>query len=329
MSLTIDERARKLSDSLDGVERNLRKIITDAAMTKNSTNLYWANATKLTRAEFEKMRKITYVWSFANIPDVYNENLRNQVQRIKALKLIPPKNPTYFDIKRSVINTRSISTLLNDFNNTWALQIDQSQKFMLRTFNMTQNILIEESRINALIDEGIFRTGSTYGVQKNLQKEFMGKLLNGQYITVINKNGKAIHYNIDSYSEMVANTKLREAQTISTVNTAVDFGTDLVQVSSHNTLTPYDAQFEGKIFSLSGNDPDFPKATVLPPFHPNCKHTISIVFREMLEQRGIQKYIDYSNGTSQVHPTRTKQKPLSDRFPKGVVADIEANKISV
>jgi hypothetical protein len=314
MGVNIDARAIQLKQDLARVEKNIREIVRIADRANNPTNLFWSKIQRQLRQEFEKLRVITLRWSTENIPAVYLGTIKEQIKRIKSIKFRPPVRGNFNVIKKRNVNRTAISTLLKDFNNSWLLTIDQSEKFMLRTFNMTQNILIQESVIDRAIERGFFKTGSTYGPKKELQKEFMNKLLDDKFVTVIDKNGKPIHYQINTYSEMVARSKLREAQTIAVVNTGAEFGTDLIQVSSHNTATPFDAQFEGKTFSISGNDPDFPKAGFLPPFHPNCLHSISVVFRETLERRGIQKYINFSDGTSEIHPTRTKHIPVSERF---------------
>jgi hypothetical protein len=316
MGVNIDARAINLKNDLAKVEKRIRDIVRLADSTNNPTNLFWNKIQRDLRVEFEKLRIITLRWSTKNIPAVYLRTMQEQIKRIKAIKFRPPVRDSFNIIKKRNVNRTAISTLLKDFNNSWLLTIDQSEKFMLRTFNMTQNILIEEKVIDKAIEKGFFRTGSTYGPKKGLQKEFMDKLKEDKYITVIDKNGKPIHYQINTYSEMVARTKLREAQTIAVVNTGAAFGTDLIQVSSHNTATPFDAQFEGKIFSISGNDPDFPKAGFLPPFHPNCWHTISVVFRETLERRGINRYIDFAKGKTGIHPTRESFIPVADRFTK-------------
>jgi hypothetical protein len=171
---------------------------------------------------------------------------------------------------------------------------------MNRAISQTQQILLSEKQINNIVFDSFQKTGTTgggpinlgyqqdtRGAKVNLQKAFLEKTKNQEgYITVINKNGKPMKFSISDYADMVATTKIREAQTQGTVNLALQYGSDLVQVSSHNTETEFDAQFEGKVFSLSGNDPDFPEATYLPPFHPRCKHSITVIFREGMEANG-------------------------------------------
>jgi hypothetical protein len=128
-------------------------------------------------------------------------------------------------------------------------------------------------------------------------------------------------YSFDTYSELIARTRTREVQSVATINTAVGTGNDLIQVSSHNTTTEVCLQYEGKIYSLSGRDPDFPRVIDVPPFHPNCRHSISIYVKEYAEiNNTLDQAIKFSNNKSEVHPTRTKHVPISNR--KGIKKDV-------
>jgi len=81
-------------------------------------------------------------------------------------------------------------------------------------------------------------------------------------------------YNLGSYAEMVARTTLREAQTQATLDLCATYENDLVEISDHNTDCALCEQYEGNIYSLSGNDPEYPKLEEETPFHPNCQHSI-------------------------------------------------------
>jgi hypothetical protein len=90
--------------------------------------------------------------------------------------------------------------------------------------------------------------------------------------TFIDRAGR--HWRIETYAEMVARTVVREAHSEGTIAQLADLDYDLVQVSSHvhdrDVCTPYD----GRIYSLSGEDPDHPPLVARPPFHPRCVHVL-------------------------------------------------------
>jgi hypothetical protein len=79
-------------------------------------------------------------------------------------------------------------------------------------------------------------------------------------------------YNLGSYAEMVARTTLAEAQTRATLDECALYEEDLVKVSIHGTVCDICKESEGNIYSLSGNDPEYPMLDEPCPFHPNCQH---------------------------------------------------------
>ena len=81
-------------------------------------------------------------------------------------------------------------------------------------------------------------------------------------------------YNLSKYAEMVARTTLREAQTRATLDLCATYENDLVEISDHNTDCVLCEQYEGNVYSLSGNDPEYPKLEEETPFHPNCQHSM-------------------------------------------------------
>ena len=94
-------------------------------------------------------------------------------------------------------------------------------------------------------------------------------------------------YNLGAYARMVARTTLREAQTQATLDQCATYENDLVEISDHNTDCELCQQYEGNIYSLSGNDPEYPKLEEETPFHPNCQHSMLPTSAEAQEARRI------------------------------------------
>jgi hypothetical protein len=94
-------------------------------------------------------------------------------------------------------------------------------------------------------------------------------------------------YNLGAYARMVARTTLREAQTQATLDLCATYENDLVEISDHNTDCELCQQYEGNIYSLSGNDPEYPKLEEETPFHPNCQHSMLPTSAEAQEARRI------------------------------------------
>lgn len=110
-------------------------------------------------------------------------------------------------------------------------------------------------------------------------------------MTVI--NGK--NWKTEKYAEMLARTTNITANSETNLIIAENSDTDLVRISDHNTKTPFDAQFEGRIFSINGKDTRFPRLLYKPPYHPNCLHIMQPVFEEFYSPEAWKKEIANSN----------------------------------
>ena len=81
-------------------------------------------------------------------------------------------------------------------------------------------------------------------------------------------------WNLKNYSEMLARTHLIKANNEATINRALEFDIDIMEISDHGTACPICIPYEGKKFSISGNSKKYPKLEIQPPYHPNCKHSL-------------------------------------------------------
>lgn len=125
---------------------------------------------------------------------------------------------------------------------------------------------------------------------KELKSELIEESIDGEHIIIQDKNGKPRKYKIKDYAKMCVFTEAIKSQADATINLAIEVESDLVQISRHFTNCEICQQYEGKVYSLSGNDPDFPLLEEQPPYHPNCKHTLTVTFREILEKYGVENY---------------------------------------
>jgi hypothetical protein len=90
-------------------------------------------------------------------------------------------------------------------------------------------------------------------------------------------------FTMSEYMELVARTRTREAVTEGTLNTALNYGLDLVMWDIHDNACPKCQPYLGRVFSISGSSSVFPALEVRPPVHPNCECTIHPITDEYLE----------------------------------------------
>jgi hypothetical protein len=111
-------------------------------------------------------------------------------------------------------------------------------------------------------------------VIEEISRGELGKKIFDYLLGQIDDNGfiriKGRYWNPRKYTELVARTELRKAQTEATKDLCREYENDLVQWSDHATDCEICEQFEGKIYSLSGHDPKYPMLPEEPPAHPNC-----------------------------------------------------------
>jgi len=104
----------------------------------------------------------------------------------------------------------------------------------------------------------------------------------------IDKRGA--RWGLDNYSSMAIQTTTRSAATEATVREMNENGRDLISISKHVGSCDVCKPFEGKTYSLSGKDPRYPKAIVLPPFHGRCRHVAfpaTATFEDIERELGI------------------------------------------
>lgn len=123
----------------------------------------------------------------------------------------------------------------------------------------------------------------------------------------VDKAGR--RWSLHTYCAMVSRTTNRQAETLAVLT--ADPGQDLYQISSHASACPLCAPYEGRVYSKSGTDPDFPplsaafgKVDINGPdtltntylnIHPNCRHVLLPWTPAGRTEEEIQKIKDFSN----------------------------------
>jgi hypothetical protein len=321
----------KLRNSLNRIETKLKNIAFEIATITDTSNLYWSKLSRDARKTYNEARIIFAKWSHSNLPSIYDDQIRRQIKRIKNMSFTPkavsgkPIKVNYFTFVSNNANKQIKTSIIKDSIMYFSTGCDEGYKQLNRLMNLTQQINLTDKAVKQAINTGLLKggvglrderlvgRGTIYGAQRRLQQDLLKKAIDGKFIKIIDKNGNDRLYNVRAYADMVARTEINKSQGQGCVNTALQYNSDLIQISSHNTTTPICQQYEGKIYSITGKDRLFPTLVELNPFHPNCKHTSTVIFREVLERRGIKEYSDFSLGKTEKHPTRKSHVPVSKR----------------
>lgn len=121
--------------------------------------------------------------------------------------------------------------------------------------------------------------GSAIGTDpKEIAKALQAQLEGEGLTALIDKGGS--RWQLDRYANMLAKQQLGDMSRDSTRNTAVEYGFDVVEITSHNSKHEACAKWEGKRLSLTGKTKGIPtleeaKASGL--FHVGCLHGYFVV----------------------------------------------------
>lgn len=137
--------------------------------------------------------------------------------------------------------------------------------------------------------------------------EFVQALRREGVTAFVDKAGR--HWSLHTYCAMVSRTTSRQAEVLAVLT--ADPEQDLYRISSHGTTCGICAPFEGRVYSKSGTNPDYPPLAVAfgkqdpngPDtlantwlnLHPNCWHSLLPYTTVGRSEEEIQKIKDFSN----------------------------------
>lgn len=254
------------------------------------------------RSAVIELNATAIMWSSRSIKAAYEEAKTVARMRLEMIGAKKPKRSTRQPDRHTRAINKQAAVMAEDllkanwkilntaekFIGVVAYAARQLQRYSVSTALASQAFspdevqdMIDSTVRQALRTTSKYNAGTAHLTSKTIARKIMSKLmghLEGQdFIVIKGKDGKERNYNLRSYSEMVARTRMREAQSKATIEMCKDYDNDLVQWSQHSEPCPDCALLEGQIFSISGKHPEYPALTgdVEPPLHPNCEHNLN------------------------------------------------------
>ena len=140
-----------------------------------------------------------------------------------------------------------------------------------------------------------------------MTRQFIEALRREGVTAFVDRAGR--RWSLHTYGSMVLRTTSRQAEVLATLTK--DPAQDLYKISSHNTTCKLCAPYEGRVYSASGTDPDFPPLAdafgIMDPagprtlantwlnIHPNCLHSLIPWTAAGRSADEIQRIKDFSN----------------------------------
>ncbi len=118
---------------------------------------------------------------------------------------------------------------------------------------------------------------ATGSMVKEAQKEMIKRFADKGVSTITYRNGRVVQ--MDVYARLVAITTTAEATNRGSMDSVQNLGYDLVRMSTNLTTCPVCTQFEGRVYSVSGNSSEYPPLSTAfyrgyNTIHPSCSHRV-------------------------------------------------------
>lgn len=267
----MDGQLTRLMTEMRSIQKQISAAIIEAVNNRKADAKYWS--TKQAKIEPLYMRFVA-VWSVfakAYLPEAYSQSEKKTqgileragIKRIVHKKKTHSASQIVSAIPENV--STSIDAIVRDSIAVMQMAADGGIKNVNRLFHATQQQAISEIRINNAIAAGMATDGTPRAIASNIQQELEDAMEDGQVLSINGKN-----WQIDTYSEVVARTRSREAQTAAAKDTMLEFGQDLVTVVDADPC-PICQEFVGNVYSITGSSDKYDDLTDEPPFHPNCQ----------------------------------------------------------
>lgn len=150
--------------------------------------------------------------------------------------------------------------------------------------------------------------------RKVMQEEVMTKFREGgltSFITEPDINGIRRRLPLDFYAMLVTRTKMRDAGVTGATKRYTEAGQDLVKITERADTCLICGRFRGMVVSLTGETEGFPavgeNGISLPPYHPNCRGTISVYVLKRKTPEEIEEIKAHNAKYNQTDDRRTER----------------------
>lgn len=235
----------------------------------------------------------TEAWSNNNIPRIYSEGVQQAQRGVNVQYKTAGKKPPNIG-KMTSADFDAVSILQRNLNADLTNAVDHVGRMM------------EDEIRKAGLQASLEKVSSAQTV-KQMQRNLV-QMLQEKGISAIEytRNGKKCYISLYAYANLVARSTVHEARNVANINLGARIGNDLVKMSQHFGACPICVPYEGRIYSVSGNNPNYPSLYDTPwssayqNLHPHCAHIVTQYIEELQNAEDIQKMRDYSNRSFEV-----------------------------
>lgn len=268
----------------------------------NNNTLYITKIQREVDAELAALDQFADAWTKEYIPKAYTKGVLQ----------------AYAEFKRLNLSFNAVSPVASVIETLVA----NSYEHLIEAHGYIGRMVRDATRKTGLeITASQIATGSTVRQAKLQMLDTFSK--NG-VVALYDRAGRQMK--LDWYADLVARSTSREATNTGVINTAKRQGYDLVKMSTNTTTCPVCAAYEGRVYSISGDTPGYPRLdnAFSGPYaniHPNCSHVLNVYIPEMDENAAELK--EYSNRSFDIDP---RSKASIERYNQQQRVKVERNR---
>lgn len=262
MARPIPPEIQRLIDRYKKAQEKLTELIA-TMQARGNTTAYRLRILAGVDEELRLLNMYAGKWAGEVIPQWYDGGIDRAYRKFRSLDI---------DVSKVAANARVVRLLVENA----AGQLTDAASFVGRRIRDD----IRKAGLDAVAQKTA--TGSTV---KETKEALRDRLADDGLPAIRDKRGREI--SLDAYASTVARTTTREATNKGLMQEVTDNGYDLVKMTSHFSSCPICAQYEGRVYSVSGKDKRYPALSEIPGFgngygtiHPNCSHVLTPYIRE-------------------------------------------------
>lgn len=224
-------------------------------------------------------------WTETELTKAYSLGTRRARVALEILGRKPRRRPMAKDM---ALRESALETLI-EANASIRRTVDEILEAALVGAQTTRSARIQEfdrskalKRFAEMGETAVIEEVSRGELGKKIMDYLLDQITDEGFIEI---NGK--FWNLRKYAKLVARTEMAKAAVEAKLDTCRQYDNDLVQVSNEPAQCDDCKEIVGNVYSLSGNDPDYPLLPMEVPVHPNCRHDLNPTSREAIYAREI------------------------------------------
>ncbi len=257
-------------------------------------------------ATLKKLKAQTDDWIDTNVIRFYKEGIAEADKAILEQYIAAGQLPPDFPAAFTVIDQAAVNILVNDVKLKFS-------ELLLRTQTGIDNDL-RQAILGSLLDK--VTTGQTL---KQVQANML-KILEERGIRSFTymRNGRPVSMSLSAYVEVLSRSMMAEITNLASIQRAEQVSGDLVKMTEHMTSCPICWPYQGRVYSISGNDPRYPPLDI--PFggdhaniHPNCRHRIKPYIPALKSSKELARDLAISNRPFEIENMPQSQQKIFKR----------------